>query len=274
MNVLIAGYGYVGKATAELFASHGHRVIGARRSVARDEPGIRMVQLDVTAESARNAISEPIDLIVCALSPDERTDEAYRKAYPDAVRNLTTCFPEARLLLISSTTVYAQSGGEEFDEQAPALSETFSAKRIREAEDWLLSTPLPHAILRASGIYGPGRTRLVSRLRSEALGRTEADVFTSRIHRDDLARALLFLAEHPKSTGIYLASDPTPATLGEMQSWILERFSNDEAELSPGAPSTRARKNRRARPARLLEEGFRFSYPSFREGYEALLERN
>lgn len=277
MNILIAGFGYVGEKLGEILSHAGHSVVGVRRSAPRPEISLPQIQADLAGPLLGSLPSE-VDQIVYAVSADARTPEAYSAAYPTGVSNLRQRYPGARFLFLSSTSVYGQSEGEEVDESCPAEAQGFGPEALRLAEQLALSQGgqrREHAVIRSSGIYGPGRTRFASALRDRSLVPEDDTVFSNRIHRDDLARALAFLLGRPNEGGIFIASDQTPATAREMKTFLddlLPPRSVPPAGTSGATPRGGAeRKNRRFRPARLLSLGFQFTYPSFREGYRTLL---
>jgi nucleoside-diphosphate-sugar epimerase len=269
MKVLIAGAGYVGAKALSLFSEGGHEVLGLRRSPV-EAPGFFVA--DASTGAGLSELPQDFDCIIVAISPGARTDDAYRRAYPDGVRTLTRHFPGARVVLVSSTTVYEQEGGEEIFDDSPTSQDTFSAARILEAEQFILARDPTALVVRASGIYGPGRTATLARLAHFELEQPERALSTNRIHRDDLARALIFLAESKEARGVYLATDPHPATLGQIQDWLREVPHHEKLEVPRTEGRTRTRKSRRMFPRRLLDAGFAFNYPSFREGYQPILD--
>jgi nucleoside-diphosphate-sugar epimerase len=169
--------------------------------------------------------------------------------------------------------VYGQEGGAEISDESQTCGESFSSRRILEAEGALLNHDQSAIVVRASGIYGPGRIATISRLAHTDLEAVERELWTNRIHRDDLARDLVFLLESPDARGIYLATDPNPATLGEIQDWLRERPQRTRLPAPRADGPTRSRKSRRMYPNRLLSAGFSFVYLTFRDGYAPLLEQ-
>ena len=66
-------------------------------------------------------------------------------------------------------------------------------------------------LLRLSGVYGPGRERLVDQVRSgNARLAPGTSPHTNRIHRDDAARALVHLASVEDPAPTYLGTDDEP----------------------------------------------------------------
>lgn len=268
MKVLLAGAGYVGSVTHKLLGERGHEVLCIRRSPTT-LPGF--FTADASTGDGLERLPGDIEKIVVSISPDARDDDAYRRAYPDVVRTLTQRFPSARLLLVSSTTVYCNEGGSDISDESQTGGDTFSAQRILEAEQLLLTHSPASVVVRASGIYGPERIATISRLAHVELGETERSLWTNRIHRDDLARALVFLTESEEAHGVYLATDPCPATLGQIQDWLREQPAHKRLPAPPVGASQRSRKSRRMHPTRLVSAGYSFLYRSFREGYAPIL---
>ena len=101
-----------------------------------------------------------------------------------------------RLVYASTTGVYGDAGGAQFDETRPVAPATGRARRRVDAETRLrafgLQTGAAVTLLRIPGIYAgdrPGghpRERLA---RGTPVLQSEDDVYTNHIHADDLARA-------------------------------------------------------------------------------------
>ncbi len=275
MKIVIVGAGYVGRALAARLVGNGHEVWAARRSPPPPEQelaGVRHVSLDVVQNVGLELLPPDADSIVFAISPDTSTDDAYRATYSVGLSNVVARAPQARLLLVSSTSVYGQDAGEWVDEASPTEPTTFMGRRLLEAEQLLRSNPA-HVVVRASGIYGPGRTSLIDRIRRGEARLPTSPVYTNRIHRDDLARALELLIESPWLGGSFVATDTEPVELGQLMVWLAARLSLPSPPLSPEASEARARHrhSRRCIPQRLHALGFTWQYPTFREGYGELL---
>jgi nucleoside-diphosphate-sugar epimerase len=209
--------------------------------------------------------------VVLAISPGARTKAAYERSYLAATRSLVSVFPDSRLILVSSTAVYGEQSGEEITDETPKHPQTETARVLSEAED--LALGLGHTVVRASGIYGPTRTRLLRRLCRGDVDESEADTWTNRIHRDDLSRVLSFLVTRPELRGSFIASDTEPAQLAAMMAWARGELGLEKINPRPAplAAKEATRKSRRILPTRLLSLGFEFRYRSYREGYRELL---
>ncbi len=140
-----------------------------------------------------------------------------------------------------------------------------------EAEQLIRNSGLPHCIVRPSGIYGPGRQRLLEQVRQGQL--SSSTHYTNRIHADDLAAALAHLIElsrHQAIAPLYLATDSTPAPLQEVMAWLAQQL---DIQPQAGTPASSDRSNKQIRNQRLLNSGFKLRYAGYRQGYAELLEQ-
>ena len=102
------------------------------------------------------------------------------------------------------------------------------------------------------------------------------DYYTNRIHVVDVARALLHLlaldaSGHAIDT-IYHASDCCPVLNSELYRWLSETWQLPlNADMQPTA---RQVGSKRVSNQRLLDSGFEFCFPSFREGFSQYLDSN
>ena len=272
--MLIVGCGYVGSALASRLLAEGHALWALRRRWDTVPAGLRPIAADLSDPSSLRDLPAEIDVVVYAAAADRRDQAAYRKAYIDGLRNLIAALPAGsprrRFFFTSSTSVYAQNSGEWVDEDSPAEAQHFSGRCMLEAERLLWTGGLPVTVLRLGGIYGPGRTRLVEKVRRGEAGGGQGVRYTNRIHRDDCAAILEHLmqkVEHPDR--LYLGVDEVPAPMHEVHAWLASQL----GVSAPVPPTSGDPSNKRCRNQRLLRSGYRFIYPSFREGYAAMLKQ-
>jgi nucleoside-diphosphate-sugar epimerase len=186
----------------------------------------------------------------------------------------------ARLIYISSTSVYGQTGGVWVDEDSPCRPRTENGRIALQAEQVLAAchTLGPRAvILRLAGLYGPGRIP-----RRQALAAGEPIAAPSQghlnlIHVADAVQAVL-AAEQVRASGlrIYNVADGQPpqrrdyyAQLARLVGGPPPRFTDP----SPDAPAARrAESDKRVSNRRMLAElGVELRHPSYREGLSAIL---
>ncbi|WP_247828373.1 SDR family oxidoreductase [Arthrobacter antioxidans] len=273
MTVLIAGCGDLGTEVGLRLAARGERVVGWRRSAGRLPAAIEGVSVDLTQHLP--TIPADTDVVLIATAAGDRTEAAYRSAYVEATRNVLAALERdgvmpRRILFVSSTAVYGDFDGAFVTEESPAESTAPTARLVREAEQVLLEGSAHGTVLRLSGIYGPGRTRLIDQVRSGSAVLPVEPQWTNRIHRDDAAAAIVHLVTEVASPApIYLGSDELPVDLGEVL-----RFLAAELDLPvppPGEPTSGRGGARRVDSSLLRGTGFTFGYPTYREGYRAVL---
>jgi nucleoside-diphosphate-sugar epimerase len=293
-NIFLIGAGYVAGRAAALLLDQGHKVeIGKRQpdqGLAPELTGRVMVhRMDVNdPHSYPSALRQAETLIYC-VSSDGFSEQHYRRAYFDGLcavlQHLTTgrLWASKRIIFVSSTGVFSQSDESQVDENSAAEPQGFSGRIMLEAEQALLSFGLDHpevqtVALRFSGIYGPGRTRMIQAIaRAEPVTEKRWDQWTNRIHRDDCAAAIAHLVNREAVRPCYVASDTSPARYGEIATWVAQRLglpvSAPRADApSPGAGGLERGGNKRCWSTGLLAEGFTFKYASFKDGYEPLIE--
>lgn len=274
MTVLIAGCGDLGTEVGLRLAARGERVVGWRRSADLLPPGIEGVSADLTRQLP--PIPQNTDVVVLATAAGDRSEAAYRSAYVDATGNVLDALERdgvqpRRILFVSSTAVYGNVDGGWVTEESPATSTAPTAMLVRDAEQVLLGRSDRGMVLRLSGIYGPGRTRLIDQVKGGTAVLPAQTQWTNRIHRDDAAAAVVHLTmdlEDPAP--IYLGSDECPVDLGEVLRFLAAELG--VPELPVGATSSSRGGARRADSSLLRSTGFSFTYPTYREGYLAVLE--
>lgn len=272
-RVFIAGAGYVGAVAAEYLARAGHTV-----DIGRRTPGNapRAHAMDVLRPESYPAALREAECVVYCVSADGFSEEAYRAAYVEGLRLVIAAGAAGnarRLVFVSSTGVYGQDDGSVLDETSPTIPKGFSGRTILDGEALVAAAPLEAATIRFSGIYGPGRDRLVRIVKSGApVSEKSRTAVTNRIHRDDCARAIVHLVERISLQSLYLGSDEAPTPMGEILDWIAARLELPRPPVGADAPDVLQRGgNKRISSARLRAEGFRFRYPTYREGFEAIL---
>jgi nucleoside-diphosphate-sugar epimerase len=140
---------------------------------------------------------------------------------------------------------------------------------LREAEEVALASGVATIVLRLGGIYGPGRMRLIEQVRGGAVAVPSTARFVNRIHRDDCAGAIAHLLGLAAPEALYLGVDDDPADLRQVLAWLAERLG-----VALPAPSDDGDAgHKRCKNGRLRASGYALRYPSFRDGYAALLDR-
>jgi nucleoside-diphosphate-sugar epimerase len=268
-RVLIAGCGYVGEAAADLFHGQKWEVegwTGSAESAAQLANRPYPVRpIDITDRAAVAAVSGEFDVIVQSVSTKGGDVEDYRRLYLEGARNLHQRFPSARFLFTSSTSVYAQTDGRIVDETSPAEPVHEKGKILRETEKLILAAG--GFVARLGGIHGPGRSFFLSKFLQ---GTAVADLMDRRlinqVHRDDIASALLLLADKtsPVRGEIFNVVGDRPITASEAYAWLSKQL---RKPLPPTGDQTlsprRSQSNKQVSNAKLRALGWEPRYPTF-----------
>jgi nucleoside-diphosphate-sugar epimerase len=239
-HILIAGCGNLGSALATLLLCHGHRVSSLRRSNSILPSGVQPLCGDVTqTESLRNLTAIKPDILVYCVSANAQTDDNYRAIYVDGLRNVLAELNKTSSLrhvfFVSSTRVYGQLTDEFLNEICPANPADFGGKRLLEAENLLNNLPYSGTVLRLSGIYGPGRNRMI-KLASQPQAWPKQNSWTNHIHRDDAAAFIAFLVQRVLNDNpvddCYIVTDGYPAPQYEVLMWLAAKLHIDVSSVA------------------------------------------
>jgi nucleoside-diphosphate-sugar epimerase len=276
--VVIAGCGDVGSRLGQQLLQAGWQVHGLRRDVSLLPAGLLPLAADlaeVECPSQWPAVA-PDYLVYCA-TPASSEESAYRATYVEGLRHVLGWLAQRgqrprRLLFVSSTGVYGQEEGEWVDEASACQPSGWSGQVLLEAEAVALGGGMPASVVRLAGIYGPGRRWLLSQVRAGYRVASETPLYGNRIHADDAAGLLAFLlmadTRGVALDEVYLGVDDEPAPLHEVVDWLRERLG-----VSHWAAESTSRRggSKRCSNARARALGWVPRYPSYREGYAALL---
>ena len=273
-RILVAGCGYVGSATADLFHRDGWEVEGwtasARSAEELASKPYLVRAVDITNRTAvAESVASGVDAILHSPSSRGGGAEAYRRIYRAGAQNLAAACPDAVLLFTSSTSVYAQRAGEWVTEDSAAEPERETGRVLRETEEFVLAQG--GTVARLAGIYGPGRSALLRQFLNDEAVIDSIPRFINQAHRDDIAEALFLLIRQalereatPGERRIYNVADGEPITERECYEWLSRHF---DRPLPPVASTPVERKrgnsNKRVSSAKLKACGWEPRYGSF-----------
>ena len=283
MHVMIFGAGYSGKAIGRLLASGGHRVSGTTRSrekqAALGECGIAPFLFDGSEISpALKAELATVTHLVQSIAPGRDGDPLIRLFGGGELKAL---MPKLEWIAYLSTVgVYGHHDGAWVDEDTllKPVSQR-SVERVEAEEAWEAlagHNSVPLAILRLSGIYGPGRNAFVNLASGTARRLVKKDQVFNRIRVEDIAGATAFLAERRKP-GIYNVTDDEPCPPQDVVAEAARLMGVEPppelpfeiAELSPMARSFYG-ENKRVSNARLKTLGYDFRFGDYRRSLQDL----
>jgi nucleoside-diphosphate-sugar epimerase len=276
-RVLVVGAGFLGIPLGEALAREGHEVYGLRRTIPASPP-FPLHAANVLDPDALQRVGDalpPIKTVIYAVPPGGRDGGSYRELLATGLSNVLKTFAEARCVFVSSSAVYGQESAVPLGDSTEPLPKDERGRWLREAEDLALSHGRSPIVLRPSGIYGSGRYGLLR----EALGSAapKHTGITNRVYRDDLVSIVKFLLHRSDAQGAYLCTDLSPAPLDEVYAHVRAHPLAPAARTILGESPCSVERNRQASSRPLVAErlqamGFRFSYPSYRQGYDAILK--
>lgn len=273
-HLLIFGLGQAGRAVARLAVARGLRVTATSRRLvaAAMQPGVALLRFGA-------ALPADATHVLTTAPPDEAGDPVLA-AYAAALATA----PELRWAgYLSTTGVYGDRGGGWVDEATPvAPGQERSRRRVAAEAGWAaLAGRMAVDLFRVAGIYGPGSSALDQVRGGQARRVIRPGHVFGRIHVDDLAGAVLAAVAQTVAPGVRVLhlADDTPAESAEV---ILEAAQLLGAPVPPAVPfaaatmsdmarSFWAESRRVASAVTQAQLGYRWRYPSYREGLRAIL---
>ena len=230
IRVLLIGCGDIALRTAELLRGRV-RLYGLTRR-PRDrlklvERGIIPIVGDLDRYASLDRLrAAPFAVLHFAPPPGEGRDDP-RTAHLIAALTRARIIPQ-RFVYISTTGVYGDCAGACVSEERPRAAQSPRARRRVAAEErlrrWVRRYGVRLAILRAPGIYADTRLPLDRLKQGTPVLRSEDDVFTSHIHADDLARAVVAAVFRGKPNRAYNISDDAEVKMGDWFDAVADAF--------------------------------------------------
>jgi nucleoside-diphosphate-sugar epimerase len=188
-----------------------------------------------------------------------------------------------RIVYISTSGVYGDCRGERVDEGRPLQPDSDRGRRRADAElqlqDWCAPRGVALVILRAPGIYGPGRFPIARLKAGMPVLQASDDVYTNHIHADDLAAICVRALQDDAPPGVYNASDDSEIRMGDWLDAVADRFAlprppriaraDAQGRISPAMLSF-MNESRRLINDRLKHGlGYALAYPTVHDGLRA-----
>jgi nucleoside-diphosphate-sugar epimerase len=262
---------------ARLMRDADHHVYVLRRSAVQEE-GIHGIQADVMRPETLQ-LPEQLDYVFVTLEPQQSGEAAYRQLYFEGTKNLMQALhyqPLKRLFWVSSSSVWGEDDGQWVDENTPVSPQTATARVLCDSERLLEKAPWPSVwpstVVRFSGIYGPGRLRLLRWVQEGRPVQADPPAWTNRIHVDDCASLLFFLFVRDVAgtplDAVYVGTDNVPCPQHEILDWLADQMGlphvSHQHRLGEGS-------NKRLSNQRLIALGYQFHYPDYQSGYRAIM---
>jgi nucleoside-diphosphate-sugar epimerase len=216
--------------------------------------------------------------LVMSIAPDTDGDPVLDAFSTDGLKQVMPRLEWAGYL--STVGVYGDHGGDWVDETTICKPVSRrSVARVAAEKGWIDLAGrdgVPAAIIRLSGIYGPGRNALKTLDAGKARRLIKPGQVFNRIHVADIGGATALLARE-RLGGIFNVTDDMPAppqdvvehAAGLMGVEPPPETDFETADLSPMARSFYG-ENKRVSNARIKASGFSFAYPDYKVGLGTL----
>ena len=205
-DLLIIGAGALGRRVGRLWlAQHPEARIFAETRTDHFHPALREDGMIPRLRSDPDPPAMPY--VSFSVPPSSQDDYA-----AEAARAVSLWRGEGRLLITSSTAVYAEEDGGPCAEGSP-LADSPRAMRLRHAEECLLTAGA--LVVRLAGLYDHQRGPHRAYLRTRTSPR-RPDGLISLIHYDDAARLCVQALSRGRAGAIYLGCDDHPITRQEL----------------------------------------------------------
>jgi nucleoside-diphosphate-sugar epimerase len=283
MSRLIFGCGYLGLRVARRWLEQGQTVYAVTRSAQRGaelaRAGLQPLVADVTRPETLVALPAA-QTVLYAVAHDPRDPHSRHEVYVDGLAHVLSALPTMvqRLIFISSTGVYGQGDGDWVNEDTPVSPRREAGREFLAAEELLAQHPLGQrtVVLRAAGLYGPGRVPRQADIRAGRPLPAPTQGYLNLIHVEDLAEIVLAAEVRAVPPCMYLASDGQPVDRRTYYEYVAQLLGAPALQWiapPPDSPAAiRAGSSKRVDSRRLREAwGVRLRYPGYREGLAAIL---
>ena len=274
----IFGAGFSGREAGRQIAASGLPVAGTTRSASKalllQDAGIEPLIFDGSLSSPIQARLADTTHLLMSIGPDEDGDPLLPVLSVElaaATRNLQW------VGYLSTVGVYGDHKGAWVDENSACNpSNQRSEDRLRAEAAWQEfagQKAIPLAILRLSGIYGPGRNAFCNLANGTAKRIVRPGQVFNRIHIDDIAGSVLHLSGKGLG-GIYNVSDNEPSPPQDVVTFAAglmgveppPEIDYDSANLSPMAKSFYG-EVKRVSNGKLGNSGYLFRQPDYRHAF-------
>lgn len=299
-KLLILGAGYTGQRLATRAHELGYEVTGTSRDEQTlswlREQGMGAQRFDLLTDDYEALLGPLMDantvLVYSAptIFGQYQTPTQDEPAHVGPMRKLQAVARKrglARLIYLSSTSVYGDHDGAWVDERTRVQPSSDLGKMRRDIEREALRFA-PHApvnVARIVGIYGPGRTLLDYIRRGRYTLVDGGYKRTNRVHVEDIVASILAMIERAPAHGgrIYNVADGQPLMVRELVSFLFERLKmpwppeealEDYARRAGPNAAARWESEYLCQNDRLTGElGLSLAHPDAIKGYEAMIAR-
>ncbi len=284
LNNLIIGCGDIGTRVGLQLLQQQQIVTAMVRSAAS---ATRLNKLGLTA-SVSNLDASPLtlpsittDTVIFYFAPPPESGE-HDPRMSNFLQTLEASDTSpSRIVYISTTAVYGESGGDWIDEQSPTRPATARGKRRLDAESQLIDFqrhhPVAVTILRVAGIYSANRLPFQQIKAGRPILKLDIAPCSNRIHAIDLAEICIASARsNTRPLAIFNVSDGNPGSISQYYRQVALTFNlpappeitweEAQQQLSPAMLSYLKESKRINSRLLATELGVSLRYPTLESG--------
>ncbi len=279
--MLIVGYGYTAQYLSTLLNEHNIVVSATTRNPNKIKKfaGSPVKLILLNPKKASIDITNYDSILISAPHNTVGTDPVLELIKDQLIK----CRNQIKWIgYLSSTGVYGDHKGEWVNENSkPNTPGERGKRRLKVERSWLSlfeEFSLPIHIFRLAGIYGPDRNSLVKILNGKNTSVIKKGQIFSRIHVEDICRALYESMKKPTPGEIYNLADDLPCApelVDEYATKLLSKpplmqISFDEANLSSMAKEFYQDCRKVSNKKFKSEFNFKLRYQNYKEGLNSL----
>ena len=243
--------------------------------------GLTPIIGDITKPDSLDNLPD-VDTVLYSVGIDRNVSsnihEVYVKGLANALNHLSNV---EQLIYVSSTGVYGDANASDvspwIDESVTPVPSTEGGQACLEAESKLQDSMYANhtTIIRSAGIYGPGRVPGLKTIRGQNWSRIRGPGYLNLVHRDDLTRVILLLAEHEIVDRLYHVADGHPVERQVYYPWLAEQMKAPAVDWQEVFQSSvKNHPSKRISNAKLVKElDFAFRYTDYLHGIPGLLDK-
>jgi len=260
MKIILLGYGDILSRVYHLLSYSNSQIVTASRNTRHHPDSAIKYCVDLSLKPDLSSLLSDADFVIYTPTPISRDIQGYQQGYTETVDHVLNYIDaKTRFILISSTRVFRGYNNAEINDATPPLSADAKGAVLIDMENNAFKRHAKTTVVRPSGIYGRNPDRWLEMIER----RKWSQEYANRIHARDLARAIVHIMDQHQPKAHYLCSDLNPASAMEISSYLADK-PYEQGVFETGL---------HYHASHLIEEGFCFEYPSYREEIDAIAKR-
>ena len=282
-KLLLYGFGYTASYLAEKYANTNLHIIGTSRNKDKIITNNKFISIinDVEVDQFLEQNINQLTHVLLSAPPSDKGDPFFL-SHANQISKLKNL---KWIGYLSATNVYGDHNGDYVNEEIDTHPLTKKGKnRLKAERQWRDTSnqdSLPLHIFRIAGIYGPKRN-MIERIKNNKIKNIfKEGQFFSRIHIYDLIKVIYTSMYNPNEITIYNVADDMPSNSSEVIEFICnltsikypKKISYDSMDEEFRNESFYSENKRIDNTLIKKKLGIILDFPTFREGYENILDK-